>query len=80
MVSEEPAITEGVTSNQVSLQTSRPIASCRDGERFGLVSSNGTVLGDVVWEKTEGSEGGVIRGWGVVPKIESGNYQIWCPA
>jgi hypothetical protein len=80
MIAEEPAITDGVTSNQVSLQTSRPLAACANGERFGLVSSNGNVIGSVVWEKTEGSEGGVIRGWGVVPKIDSGNFQVWCPA
>ena len=79
LIAEEPAITEGITSNQVSLQTTRPIDACTDGERFGLVSSNGNVIGSLVWEKTEGSEGGVIRGWGVVPKIDSGNFQVWCP-
>ena len=79
-IAEEPAFTDTGTSPLVALQVGRPLEACQDGERFGLVSSNGTVIGDVVWEKTEGSEGGVIRGWGVVPKIDSGVYQIWCPA
>lgn len=78
MIAEEPAIVNDLSSNQVVLQVTRPLGACTDGERFGLVSSGGTVIGDLVWEKTQGSEGGVIRGWGVLPKIESGNYQIWC--
>jgi hypothetical protein len=40
----------------------------------GLVSSDGTVIGSVLWE---GPKGKANRGWAIVPRTAKG-YSFWC--
>lgn len=53
-------------------------AGCNVGDAAGLVSSAGTVIGSVLWE-AQGSSA-PLRGWAIVPRSKSGDYQFWCRA
>ena len=67
-------------SPQQVLIVDRPTGACADDSTVGLVSSDGTVIGTVLWEGPEGSTTDRTRGWAIVPRSESGGYAVWCPA
>ena len=63
-------------SDQQVLVVDRATSSCPKGQRVGLVSSNGKVIGSVLWEQGRQATGERTRGWAIVPKSET--YDIWC--
>jgi hypothetical protein len=67
-------------SSQQLLVVERDPGTCSDQDTAGLVSTNGTVIGSVLWEGPSGSTDGRTRGWAIVPKSEPAAYEFWCRA
>ena len=63
-------------SDQQLLVIDRASESCPKGQRVGLVSSAGKVIGSVLWEQGRQAVGPQTRGWAIVPR--STRYEIWC--
>ncbi len=66
-------------STQQVLIVDRDPGACPADATVGLVTSDGTVVGSVLWEGARGSVGGLTRGWAIVPKSDPGTYAFWCP-
>ncbi len=68
----------GESSQQVVIVDRDP-GACPTEASVGLVTSDGTVVGSVLWEGARGSTGGETRGWAIVPKADPVTYAFWCP-
>jgi hypothetical protein len=66
-------------SDQLALIVDRDPADCSSDVTAGLVTSDGSVVGSVLWEGPAGSMGGQTRGWAIVPKADVASYAYWCP-
>ena len=69
----------GESTQQVVI-VDRESAACSVGATVGLVSSDDTVVGSVLWEGPAGATGGQTRGWAIVPKADAAAYRFWCPS
>jgi hypothetical protein len=76
-VTPDVRILPGESSQQL-LVVERDPGTCSDQESAGLVSTNGTVIGSVLWEGPSGSTDGRTRGWAIVPKSDPAAYEFWC--
>ena len=69
----------GESTQQVVI-VDRESSVCSVDAAAGLVSSNGTVVGSVLWEGPAGATGSQTRGWAIVPKADAATYAFWCPS
>ena len=69
----------GESTQQVVI-VDRESAACSADVTAGLVSSDNTVVGSVLWEGPAGAMGSQTRGWAIVPRADAATYAFWCPA
>ena len=65
-------------SDQQVLVITRSPSECPIAAAPGLVTSNDTVIGSVLWEKTTPTGSTDTRGWAIVPKSDASTYRIYC--
>ena len=70
-----PADPDPASSTLRAMEFPRAVDDCALGDDFGLVTNQGTIIGSLAWGP---DEAGTVIGWGVVPEIDSGQYEIWC--
>ena len=58
-----------------AIEFPRPADQCAPDDGFGLVAEQGTIVGTLAWGP---NEAGTVVGWGLVPEIQSDQYEIWC--
>ena len=79
LVSSRVQVLPGESTQQVVI-VDRPTNACSPDVTAGLVSSDGTVVGSVLWEGPAGSSTDQTRGWAIVPTAEPMSYRFWCPS
>ena len=65
-------------SDQQVLVVTRSAGECANPEAPSLVTSNDTVIGDVLWEKNTATGSTDTRGWAIVPKSDPTTYRVFC--
>ncbi len=63
-------------SDQQLLVVERATSACPAGQRVGLVTENGVVIGSVLWEQGRQATGPRTRGWAIVPR--AADFAVWC--
>ena len=53
-------------------------ARCPVGDDRAVVTLDGEVVAQVVWEQTGRATAELARGWAVVPRARLGDYSFWC--
>ena len=67
-------------SDQQVLVITRNPTECPNPTAPSLVTSNDTVIGSALWERTTATGSVDTRGWAIVPKADPLTYRVYCSA